>query len=77
MITCKTCKHWRKIRDEDFKEWPGPHGECNKVNDFEFSTAWVSSAIFPIDPGIPVQNATTEPSLITQPDFGCILGESA
>ena len=25
---CKNCTYWRWIRDENYGEWPGQHGEC-------------------------------------------------
>ncbi len=84
MITCSICKHWRKIRDEDHKAeedvtWPGPHGECMLID--EFSTdkkGWIYVSSMPIDNRSPVtmNNVDIEPSLITNPDFGCIHGET-
>ncbi len=82
MVLCKDCKHWRKIRDEDHQAeegvvWPGPHGECMLID--EFSTdkkAWVYSSLSSLDNRLPVQNAEVEPSLITKPDFSCLLGET-
>lgn len=37
--TCSTCKHWRKIRDEDYQIgegeiWVGPHGQCTKIDEY-------------------------------------------
>jgi len=77
---CAECKHWRKIRDGDhdfrpFYEdahnprkytWPGPHGECGKLSDISFDTepAWIHGQYF-----IP------DLSLMTMPDFGCVLFE--
>lgn len=45
----------------------------------EFSTdkkAWVYSSLSSLDNRLPVQNAEVEPSLITKPDFSCLLGET-
>ena len=81
MKICSDCKHWRKIRNEhyvrkDGDTWYGPHGECHRISfpDAEIK-AWLSDAVYPIDPEKPVENAAVEPSLITKPDFGCILWE--
>jgi hypothetical protein len=50
--SCANCKHWRKLRDEDysFKDdcddtitWKGPHGDCNRIVDYEHENrkAWI------------------------------------
>jgi len=65
---CKLCRHWRKIRDDDYVDddgtvWPGPHGECNAVNDYSInknSIAWISGD-------------GEDMSLITREVFSCIL----
>lgn len=64
MNTCATCLHWRKIRDENYKQWPGPHGECKAVSDTSESVAWVWG-----EEGTGGEDV----SLITQPSFGCTL----
>lgn len=71
MNTCATCKHWRRIRDEDFENWPGPHGECGLFDeDSQEQAAWVAGImVAPED-----SDLMTEPedlSLITRPEFGC------
>ena len=74
---CSTCKHWRKIRDEDFKcadgeVWPGPHGECHATTEFtNDSKAWINVWLGPENPEKPFENAAVEGSLITKPDFYC------
>lgn len=97
MITCKTCRFWRHIRDEDYlvkssmgnvlELWKGPHGECGAIGaQFdEPAKAWLSTSVSIDDPKQPshtgtidlTYNLTThlDESLITQPDFGCTLGE--
>ena len=80
MITCGECKYWGHIRDEDYLAtpfyvdpheirdytWPGPHGECMLIGDISYSdqSAWLYAQLY-----IP------DISLITQPTFGCVLGE--
>ncbi len=42
---CLNCKFWRFIRNEDYKTWKGPHGECNKITDYsqDEEIAWLDS----------------------------------
>ena len=69
MNTCLTCKHWRKIRDEDAFGWPGPHGECLNLDEFSTDkTAWLWFA------NVEKDNCG-DLSLVTKPDFGCTLWE--
>jgi len=74
MVKCSECKFWRFIRSDDFivddeTTWKGPHGECNKITDTSYDEveAWVA-------PQLACEDVDT--SLITKPDFGCILGEN-
>ena len=78
-MTCSTCKHWRKIRDENYAVkdvadptiitmvWPGPHGECMLMADCpKPGIAWVYAC----------DSNNAPPSVlafITKPEFGCIL----
>ena len=82
-ITCQNCKHWRKIRDENYMTakgdmWLGPHGECNAIDEFSLDkSAWLSYFLGPKDVDKPEpENASVDVSLITKPDFSCPLGES-
>jgi len=76
MIRCGECRHWRKIRDENYQEWRGPHGECHLLDEFSTEkSAWLDLWIGPLEPDEPVKNAAGEASLITMPDFGCVHGE--
>lgn len=65
-MNCKTCKHWRHIRDADYTDyephWNGPHGECGVIDDFSTENkAWIHGY------------DRADISLITMPDFGCVL----
>lgn len=84
MGRCERCQHWRWIRDEDHSArayfadphdtreyvWPGPHGECLLVHDtsytetFDSQSAWVHGVYY-----------LPDLSLITKPEFGCVLFE--
>ncbi len=83
-MNCKTCQYWRFIRDTDLvvdKEttWKGPHGECHRIHDLSHDeTAWVDIWMGPEDPVIPIdkRNLASESSLITKPEFGCVLYEN-
>ena len=66
---CEYCVHWRKIRNEDYKTedgiWPGPHGECNLIVEFDeivSQKAWLSG----------IDGVEDDISLITKPDFSCM-----
>jgi len=69
MKTCKTCNHWRKIRDKDCvitmgTLWPGSYGECLRIDEYSIDTsAWLTS----------FGESTDEITLITKTDFGCVL----
>lgn len=68
MKTCQTCKYWRKIRNENYKEYPGPHGECLAISgDTVKGIAWIW--------GTEEDNNDSDLSLVTQPNFGCTLWE--
>lgn len=59
-VVCGNCRHWRHIRDESLGEWPGPHGECHRIDmDSQAVGAWTYDSL------------GDEPSLITMPQFGC------
>lgn len=61
-LQCQTCKYWRRIREIADDEWPGPHGECEKIDeDSQQSLAWTYGSGECVDPG-----------LITMPTFGCV-----
>ena len=66
MNTCKLCEHWRHIRDEDYGDWPGPHGACKIIDDISMDEqpAWTAGT---------GDSKEDDLSLITQPDFGCSL----
>jgi len=69
---CKTCKHWRHIRDEDYGDWRGPHGECHLI--WEFPQDDVPAWLYATDKYYGDKLAKTldfEVSLITMPTFGC------
>lgn len=74
---CLYCEHWRFIRDEDCNinpeiTWPGPHGECYKIDDISQDCgAWVSSTCEKTRCERNVSDC--EGSLITKPNFGCNL----
>lgn len=77
---CRDCKYWRHVRDGDYEEWRGPHGECNRIDDASFDEpAWIGVIAAALsDDGqswVPVP-FEGEASLITQPDFGCGLFEA-
>ena len=58
--TCATCRHWRHIRDDDYENWPGPHGECRLFDeDSQERMAWVT--------GVTGEDLC----LVTRPEFGC------
>ena len=59
MIFCKDCKHWRFVRQN--------YGECNKINDLSQE----EKAYCYCNELMPHQ----EVCLLTQKDFGCVLGE--
>lgn len=66
---CKTCKYWRFIRNDDFivsngMVWKGPHGECMRIEEYS-DIAWLASTT----------SDDCEPTLITSPNFGCVLHE--
>lgn len=77
MGLCKNCKHWRHIRDENLKEWRGPHGECHLIDDISPENSawfWVNT-LERVDGEwryLDHLNIDAEASLITMPDFGCI-----
>jgi len=65
--TCATCHYWQHIRDEDFENWPGPHGECELFDeDSQNQLAWTT--------GIEIAHPhlyAVDINLITKPGFGC------
>lgn len=68
MNTCATCKYWRHIRDEDYKTWPGPHGQCQLFDeDSQDQLAWLSGIVAEHQ-GV---SFAEDLSLITKPEFGC------
>ena len=61
MNTCQTCRFWRHIRDETFEGWPGPHGECQLIDEYSIDQlAWIAG------------DDDADLSLITKPKFGCV-----
>ncbi|MFX0022182.1 MAG: hypothetical protein ACFE9S_07635 [Candidatus Hermodarchaeota archaeon] len=73
---CKTCKYWSLIREDDYKinndyTWFGPHGNCKIIDDLtcrKKDKAWTSMYC-----ECNRYYEDQEASLITKPDFGCIL----
>jgi len=84
MGRCRDCKHWRWIQNENMPArpyfadahdartfvWPGPYGECEIVHDtsyhvdFDSQPAWIYGMYY-----------LPDLSLMTKPEFGCILFE--
>ena len=66
---CKTCAHWRWIRNENYECWPGPHGECGLIWHLSYDNvpAWVAGG----------EGNDDDLSLITKPEFGCVLWKNA
>lgn len=67
MNNCSNCKHWRKIRNVDYKGknedgeefvWPGPHGECHLItkDSFKVQEGWTNGR-GDIIPDTPKQSA--------------------
>lgn len=62
---CLTCRHWRFIRNGAKDGWPGPNGECEKIDDDSQGKAMAWTC----DCG---SDECAESSLITMPKFGCV-----
>lgn len=70
-MKCGGCFFWRKIRDEDYEEWPGPHGECRLIDESsQDQPAWLGATV-------PKGEELGDIYMITRPDFGCELGREA
>ena len=62
MNRCRNCTYWRWIRDENYGEWVGPHGECRLLDRWS-ELAWVAGS----------EGNDDDLSLVTKPEFGCIM----